>query len=228
MKQLFFDLDHTLWDFEQNAFDCIVEIFDLLNLHQKGINPVEFYLAFSVINRNLWHELEQNLISHEKIRNERFKLSFAQTGLEISSEQSIKCNQLFLDLLPSKKKLIDGCYQILENLSATYRLHIISNGYLDIQNAKLEAGGILHFFDKIITNDTAGMRKPDPGIFRYALNLTDCLPQNGIMIGDSYHADILGAHGAGMQAIHFSHEPAIETIPNYLHINRLTDIKKHL
>ncbi len=224
MTQLFFDLDHTLWDFEKNAFESISDIIYELNLEVSASEYPDFYQGFSDINKALWLKLEQGQISHYLIRKDRFKLAFESFGLPCSNEISEKCNELFLQFLPTKKNLIEGAEELLKKLAGHYKLHIITNGFHQVQLNKLANSGLKSYFDVLATNDVAGARKPDPAIFNYALKKANCNPENAIMIGDSYHADILGARNVGIKAIHFAPIPENDQHIHYFHISELAHL----
>lgn len=202
-KHLFFDLDHTLWDFEKNSTECLEEIFYSYREEiPEYINFEEFNTTFSRINKEFWFLLDTRQISHEYLRITRFKAVFDSLGWQITDEKSLEINSIFLQKLPQKGHLIKDAEAVLSYLSANYQLHIVSNGYLDIQTNKLKSGGILHYFQKIITFDVAGARKPEKEIFEYALKETGAEKNEVIMIGDNLIADVEGANLAGIKAIH--------------------------
>lgn len=203
-KHLFFDLDHTLWDFEANSFDCLSDIYQEFNIASSGFSVVQFHSAFSEINKSLWTQLERNTIEQENIRKYRFQLTLKKLDSEISTTESENMNAHFLAALPTRTKLITDCKEVLDVLKSSYSLHILSNGYAPIQLKKIQNGGIADFFNKVVTNDLANARKPSKDIFNYSLKETGSTIQEALMIGDSYEADILGAKKAGWDTIHFT------------------------
>jgi YjjG family noncanonical pyrimidine nucleotidase len=223
-KHLFFDLDHTLWDFDANAFDCLLEIYQVFGLESNGIIMKEFYDNFTQINRSLWTQLELNQIEHIEIRKKRFKMTLEALELIIGSKVSESMNDTFLELLPQKSKLVDGCVEVLDDLKEKYQLHILSNGYAKIQAKKLRNSGIDSYFDKVITNDIANYRKPEKGIFDYALRKTKSPMSEALMIGDSYLADILGAKNAGWDTIHFTEKEHPDETLSTVKIKKLKDL----
>ncbi|MGR3811941.1 YjjG family noncanonical pyrimidine nucleotidase [Jiulongibacter sp. NS-SX5] len=227
-RHLFFDLDHTLWDFEKNAEECLHEIFDTNNFQNFGINFQQFFPKFSEINRSLWTQLERNEITHEKIRKERFQLCLNEMGAHVSIDDSEKYNQLFLDLLPNKTSLIKDCIPVLDELKSKYVLHILSNGYFEIQLRKLSNSKIEHYFKEVITNDIAAARKPDVRIFEFALAKAKSSKNESLMIGDSHEADIKGAEMAGIQAIHFDQYDRDETSRHSPKIKELSQLLDYL
>ncbi|WP_055150135.1 YjjG family noncanonical pyrimidine nucleotidase [Jiulongibacter sediminis] len=227
-KHLFFDLDHTLWDFETNAKECLLEIFEHHSFHNFGLEFETFFNCFSQINRELWTQLEQNKITHDTIRLQRFKMTLDQLGAESDLTQSEEYNQHFLDLLPNKKGLIENCVEVLDQLKNNYHLHILSNGYHEIQLKKLKNSGIDHYFGEIITNDRAGARKPDRAIFDFAITTAKAKKEDALMIGDSLDADIDGAEKAGMNAIHFDEYDRHKAKPGVPKIKQLTELLHYL
>ncbi|HLO45306.1 MAG TPA: YjjG family noncanonical pyrimidine nucleotidase [Leadbetterella sp.] len=208
IRHLFFDLDHTLWDFEKNSEICIKQIYE----HHRAIFPAEvefdvFFQKFSTINSAMWNQLDLSLITHEYLRTFRFQKVLQALSIEIDESFSLELNQMLLDLLPHQHHLMDDAFDTLEVLAQRgYKMHIISNGYQDIQIKKMKSGGIHHFFDQIITNDIAGARKPEKAIFDFALYKANADVTNSIMIGDNLIADIEGAKNAGLRTIYFNPE----------------------
>ena len=208
IRHLFFDLDHTLWDFEKNSKICIREIYE----QHKDIFPQKvsfdfFFQKFSTINSSMWNQLDLSMITHDYLRTFRFQRVLQALDIEIDEHFSLELNQKLLNLLPHQHHLMDDAFDTLSALAKKdYKLHIISNGYQDIQIKKMKSGGIYHFFDKIITNDIAGARKPEKAIFEYALYRANADVSNSIMIGDNLIADIDGAKNAGLRTIYFNPE----------------------
>jgi YjjG family noncanonical pyrimidine nucleotidase len=228
-EHLFFDLDHTLWDFEGNALECLAEMYENFNLQSLGVEDFDaFYRNFSEANRYYWALLERKEITVEQLRRSRFKAAFNKMDIEITEEFSLEMTSVFLDLLPKKSRLIEGAIDILDYLKPRYQLHIISNGWQDIQINKMKNSGILHYFDAIITNEMANARKPEKGIFDHALKLANAPLSSSLMIGDNYEADILGAKNADFDTVFYNPEKQ-ETIekPTF-EIFKLTDMKAFL
>lgn len=201
IKHVFFDLDHTLWDFEKNSEVCLKEIY---TQHlSDSVSYSSFIDTFRVINKSLWRDLEYDRITHEELRQIRFKKTLQQLGVYCTTEQSLAINEIFIELLPVQKGLMPGTLQTLDYLKTKYLLHIISNGYLDIQTKKMRHSGIIQYFDQIITSDVAKSRKPQRQIFDYALTSAGASIQESIYIGDDEVADKLGAENADFRFIHF-------------------------
>ncbi|MFS0491174.1 YjjG family noncanonical pyrimidine nucleotidase [Leadbetterella byssophila] len=223
IKHIFFDLDHTLWDFERNSGVCLEEI------HVNKIKPYldfeTFTGTFRRVNRGLWRDLEQNLITHDELRRRRFKETLETHSVSCTDADSLAMNEEFMRLLPHQTYLMEGALEVLEYLHGKYNLHIISNGYLDIQTRKMTGSGILSYFQEIITSDVADSRKPDPAIFQFALRKANANPENSVYVGDDEIADKEGAQNAGLPFIWFNPE-ASET--NNAVISQLEQLKEIL
>ncbi|GAB2564581.1 YjjG family noncanonical pyrimidine nucleotidase [Spirosoma areae] len=203
-RHLFFDLDHTLWDFDRNSAECIAELFDTFRLADVGIaSAAEFSDHFIAINRKLWSDYDKNLIEHSYIRQHRFPMVFRALGVDESVVQA-DLNVEYLNLLPRKAHLLESAREILDYLQGRYTMHIITNGFADIQGLKMESAGIGHYFTNIITSENANAKKPDPRVFQYALEISGAALAESLMIGDNYEADILGAKGAGLTAVFYN------------------------
>jgi YjjG family noncanonical pyrimidine nucleotidase len=244
-RHIFFDLDHTLWDFERNANECLIEIYEKYGLEklifeqnilkEKNDNTLninsleEFLLSFDVVNHELWRLLDKRQITHIELRERRFKETLAALNVEIEVVLSDQLNNEFLQLLPTKSHLIDGAVEILEYLLPKYELHIITNGFDEIQASKMQSSEIFHYFGEVITNERANARKPEKEIFDYAIKLTNATFQESIMIGDNYEADILGGISAGIDTVFYnpSGEGITHKNPTY-EIDNLLELKKIL
>lgn len=203
-NHLFFDLDHTLWDFDRNSTESLCEIYDTFRLAEAGIASVDdFCQHFLKVNRTLWADFDRNIITHAYIRQHRFPLVFQALGLSDTSVCS-SLNDEYLRLLPRKPHLTDSAKEVLDHLNGRYTLHIITNGFDEIQAVKMDSSGITDYFTHIITNEKAIAKKPDPRIFEFALSVSGATLEESIMIGDNYEADILGAQSIGMDTVFYN------------------------
>jgi putative hydrolase of the HAD superfamily len=173
----------------------------------------------------MWNQLDLSLITHEYLRIFRFQKVLQALDIEIDEQFSLELNQMLLDILPYQQHLMDDAFDTLEVLaSRDYKMHIISNGYQDIQIKKMKSGGIYHFFNQIITNDIAGARKPEKAIFDFALYKADADIGNSLMIGDNLIADIEGAKNAGLRTIYFNPEIEENNSENISELKYLLEI----
>ena len=203
-KHLFFDLDHTLWDFDRNSAECIAELFDTHRLADLGIASAEdFSQHFIAINRKLWADYDKNLIEHSYIRQHRFPMVFRSLGVD-ESDIKADLNAEYLRLLPRKPHLLESAREMLDHLRGRYTMHIITNGFAEIQAVKMDSAEIAHYFTHVVTSENANAKKPDPLVFQYAMNISGTTASESLMIGDNYEADILGAKSAGMDTVFYN------------------------
>ncbi len=200
IKHVFFDLDHTLWDFETNSDKAYLSCFEN---HRITVDFNRFMLKYKPINEAYWKRYRENQVSKDDLKYGRLKDAFNALNYAISDDLIFKIAEEYLELLPQYNHLFDGTIEILEYLKPKYQLHIITNGFSEIQNHKLFNSGLHHYFDKIITSENAGVKKPNPLIFEYALQITQAKATESMMIGDNLEADVNGALQVGFSALHF-------------------------
>ncbi|MCO5725213.1 YjjG family noncanonical pyrimidine nucleotidase [Robiginitalea marina] len=201
ISDVFFDLDHTLWDFERNS---ALTYDGLFRQHGIGVGLEEFLRHYVPLNLWFWKQYREGRISQETLRYERLKTAFDRLGYPVSDSQIGQLSRGYLEGLTTHTHLVPYCLEVLEYLSGRYRLHIITNGFEEVQSRKLKNSKIEHYFREVVNADRAGAKKPDPRIFRVALEAAGIDPQQGVMIGDSTEADILGARAVGLQALHYN------------------------
>lgn len=224
ITDIFFDLDHTLWDFDKNselAFETI------LKESHPTINITEFIEAYIPINQACWKLYQNDKISHIELRYNRLKHTFDALNYVISDELIDAMSEDYIRILPDNNALFDGAIEILEYLKDKYNLHIITNGFADVQDRKITNSNIGSYFQTITNSEMAGVKKPNPIIFEYALNAANSKKENSIMIGDCLEADIEGALNAGIDAIFFNDKKS-EAQQNIKQINHLLELKKYL
>ncbi|PIF00770.1 MAG: noncanonical pyrimidine nucleotidase, YjjG family [Maribacter sp.] len=224
VSDVFFDLDHTLWDFEKNSALTFGKI---LKANRVEVDLGDFLEVYVPINLAYWKLYREGKISKAELRYQRLKTVFDDLGHELSDTV---INQLAIDYieqLSSYNHLFPNALEVLEYLKPKYRLHIITNGFKEVQEKKLVNAKIRDYFDQVINSEVAGVKKPDPRIFKWALDKAQATSESSIMIGDSLEADILGAKEAGFYALHFNahNEPEHEICEI---IYDLSEIKKYL
>jgi putative hydrolase of the HAD superfamily len=224
IKHIFFDLDHTLWDFEANSDIAFQTIFKKYNV---GIDLQKFLNYYRDINQNYWELYRNDKISKEELRIGRLKDTFVKIKQKFDNELLHNLSIEYIEVLPNNNKLFEGTHEILEHLYLKYRLHIITNGFNEVQYKKLDNSGLSKYFDKIITSEDAGVKKPNPKIFKYALDLAEATSKESMMIGDNWEADVMGAINNGMDAIYFNYERKTVS-ENIKSVNKLLDIKLYL
>ena len=204
IKHLFFDLDRTLWDFETNSFNELVNLYHCHNLHQKGISlSEEFVKVYKNINEKCWERYRENTLSKENLRFERFKQTLEYFGI-YDLELSIKIGDDYVKNSPYRTILMPNAIELLSELQPNYKLHIITNGFQEVQHVKINQSGMAKFFTIVVTSEMAGAKKPNPLIFNYALKKAGANLENSVMIGDDLNTDIKGAVNVGMKSIYFN------------------------
>jgi len=208
-RHLFFDLDHTLWDFDRNSAESLTELYDTFRLAEVGISSAEeFSRHFIAVNKKLWADYDRNLIEHGYIRQHRFPLVYQSLGIDASAVK-YDLNAEYLRLLPRKPHLLDSAREVLEYLKGRYTMHIITNGFAEIQAVKMDSAEIAHYFTLVVTSETANAKKPDPLVFEYALSAAGAHVSESLMIGDNYEADIMGAKGVGLDTVFYNQQGLI-------------------
>lgn len=224
IQHVFFDLDHTLWDFETNSAQAFKLIFKESDVN---VNIDAFLMQYIPINMKYWKLYREECVTKKALRYKRLKEAFDLVSYTISDDKINYLAKVYIDTLPNFNTLFEGTTEVLDYLAPKYNLHIITNGFEEVQTKKMKSSGILQYFDQIITSESVGVKKPNPKIFHHAMKLADTSAANSIMIGDNFEADILGAKSVGMQTIHFKehHENDNNGVIN---ISHLKEIKNHL
>jgi putative hydrolase of the HAD superfamily len=228
-QHIFFDLDHTLWDFERCSCETLEELFHTHQLHTLAdtICSSTFVSTFRKINRRLWALYGAGEISQQALRTTRFKLILQELGIR-RDEVAARLADDYIQLCPQKPHLLPYAREILDYLSSKYMLHIITNGFADVQMVKLKSANITSYFSEIITSEKAGCHKPDKRIFDFTLQRIKSHRERCIMIGDSLDSDIKGARNARLDHIFYNYEN-IKHQENPMHeIKCLSELRKLL
>ena len=224
ITDVFFDLDHTLWDFDKNSALAFGRLFES---HGIAIELTEFIRVYEPINFGYWKLYREDRVSKLELRRGRFREAFEPFGITYSEAELDVLATSYIDELPKDNHLLEGAMEVLEYLQQIYRLHIITNGFAEVQSLKLQNSKISHFFETVTTSEEVGLKKPHPVIFETALEKASVRPDKSIMIGDTFEADIIGAEKVGMDTLFFNYRK--ESIPsNYKVVDKLTGIKGHL
>ncbi|MCF8283556.1 MAG: YjjG family noncanonical pyrimidine nucleotidase [Sphingobacteriales bacterium] len=201
---LFFDLDHTLWDFDANARETLLELYDTYRLTELGIDSAEKFIeVYTDHNHRLWRDYHNGLISKEQLRSSRFRLTFEHFELP---EHLIphQFEDDYVSICPTKTNLFEGTHEVLSALKTNYKLHIITNGFLESQEMKMSRTNLKQYFDQVFISEVIGLYKPDIALFNHALEAVGAESHQVLMIGDSLEADILGAKNAGIDQVYFN------------------------
>jgi putative hydrolase of the HAD superfamily len=211
---IFFDLDRTLWDYDQNLEDSLNELFDEHIGARVQSSSDAFRRAFHFENTRLWKDFTANKIDKSFLREHRFHFTMQRLGID-DKALALLVEDAYMEKTPAKKKLLPGVHEALGYLRTKYSLHIITNGFEDAQQFKLRNSGLHHYFTEIITSDSAGATKPNLEIYRHSEKKTGALPEHCLMVGDDWLNDVQGAIDAGWQALHYdpkANEPKEITI----------------
>jgi putative hydrolase of the HAD superfamily len=222
-SDIFFDLDHTLWDFEKNSALAFQTIFEK---HELTLNLDSFLLHYVPINFKYWKLYREEKITQEDLRYQRLKEVFDLMNETVQDEMIHLLANEYIYYLPQFNHLYEGAFEVLEYLYPKYKLHIITNGFQTVQATKIKNARIEHFFQTITNAEMAGVKKPNPLIFEFALDLAKVNKFQSVMIGDSLEADVEGALNIGLDAIFFN-EFNVETDSKIMQVNQLRLLKNY-
>ncbi|MCF7561167.1 YjjG family noncanonical pyrimidine nucleotidase [Sabulilitoribacter multivorans] len=224
ITDVFFDLDHTLWDFDKNSALTFEKIFELNNLN---INLDDFLSQYVPINLKYWRLYREEKIKKSALRFARLNDAFTAIGYTIDANLIDKLSEDYIEHLTKFNHLFENTFEILDYLSARYNLHIITNGFDEVQHKKMTSSNINCYFKTITNSEMVGVKKPNPIIFNFALQQANTNVKQSIMIGDSYEADILGAKNIGMDAVFFDiNNKSVDA--NVKRIDNLIQLKNYL
>lgn len=212
---LFFDLDHTLWDFRTNSRETLSELIVAHGLLDRGIASAEDFIAvYEEINRSLWSQLSTGRMPKDVLRVLRFRTALQHFGIADGRLPGLLSEE-YLEHCPRKSALMPGAAELLDELSGRYRLHIITNGFEETQAVKLRSSGLHGLFDVVLTSERAGAAKPHAAIFDEALRRSGAAAEESLMIGDNVDADMQGARNAGWDHAHYTAETEPDLLATY-------------
>lgn len=228
-KHIFFDLDHTLWDFETNSKMALQQIFAENDLSGRGVSSFEkFHEKYVPINDRYWAKYHHGIVSKEKLRHGRFFDTLKEFKVE-DADLAEKMAESYLTLSPKMTALFPDAIDVLKYLqNRNYKLHLITNGFAEVQWIKIENSGLKPFFEHIIISEEVGTQKPDKEIFEIAMQKAGTIVDQCIMIGDNYNTDIVGAKNVGMDHIFFNPNKNRKREPVTFEITTLIEIKNIL
>ena len=228
-KHLFFDLDHTLWDFDANARTTLEQLHIDLKLVDKGVHDFElFHKNYLQHNEKLWARYRNGYIKQEELRLKRMWLTLLDFHIA-DEELARQLSELFLQLLPTRTILFPDTKEILKYLQDKgYKMHLITNGFELTQHSKLKSSGLDIFFKEVITSERSNSLKPQKEIFEYALNKSGAAVEQSIMIGDSLEVDIAGAMGVGMDQVHVNYNDQPQDLNPTYTVRTLKELKEFL
>jgi putative hydrolase of the HAD superfamily len=203
-KHIFFDLDHTLWDFTSNSRKTLETLFDEFDLQKKGVSSFsEFVNKYETINEGLWAKYRIGAIDKITLRNGRFPAVFKLWEIE-DQHLSDSINERYLTDGPKQSGLMPNAIETLNYLQDRYEVHLITNGFKEVQATKLGASGLNGYFKTITTSEEVGVLKPNPKVFYHALDLASAIAPESIYVGDHFESDVLGSKDAGIDQVFFN------------------------
>ena len=203
-NHILFDLDHTLWDYDTNARETLSDLYDEYQLAGHGLFSKDLFIStFFEINEALWVDYNHDRIPKGYIRQNRFRKIFDSLRLPLRHYPA-GIDEKYLHTCPTKTNTIPNAIEVLEHLKPHFQLHILTNGFNDVQSVKLEKSGLMDYFDKIITSESAASKKPSPQIFEFTMRTIGADPQESLMIGDILNTDIKGARDYGIDQVYFN------------------------
>ena len=224
-KNLFIDLDDTLWDTYHNNKECLEEIYTEHHLDRYYASFEAFFDIYWPHNELLWKQYRAGEIDRQTLIVDRFRYVLRPLGIE-DTKSVLAVNNDFLQRTTTKTGLVPGAIELLEYLRPSYRMYILSNGFREVQDKKLRNSGLAPYFTRMILSEDAGIQKPHKGIFDFALINTNSRRCETLMIGDCFEADIFGAHQSKIDQLWFNPQglPPQEFTPTYT-VKSLEEIK---
>jgi putative hydrolase of the HAD superfamily len=222
-QHILFDLDRTIWDFEKNSKEAIQEIYSHFKIERFQPDFDIFFNTYHSINEELWEKYKIGQISKKELSETRFARTFKSFGFDGTNEGK-QAGEMYLELSVNKKHTFEGAHESISQLCNTYKLHIITNGFKEVQERKLINCNLRQYFDTIITSEDAGFQKPDNRIFEYAFEQTGSHNRNAIIIGDDENTDIKGAINVEMDSIWFNPNGNKSTIKATHQISSLNEL----
>jgi putative hydrolase of the HAD superfamily len=226
-QHIFFDLDKTLWDFDRNSKEALVEIAESENFKNRGVDIDAFCEAYNEVNILMWDLHRKGEANKETIREERFVLTLKKLNI-IDSDLAARLNESYMHKAIAKTHLMPHTIEVLDYLSEKYKLHIITNGFEESQRKKINNCGLEKYFTNLITSESTGHTKPDRRIFEFALKVSEAKRRQSIMVGDHLEVDIIGARRAGMDQAYVNVSPMTRREKVTFHVNSLLELKKVL
>lgn len=226
-KHIFFDLDHTLWDYESNAMEALTEIHERHQLIAKNITLDKFILVYKLVNAELWRSYNSGKVTKDELRELRFYRTLGNFGFK----EPLLANDLeddFMEICPKKPHVLPNSFELLDYLKPKYELHIITNGFKGSTQFKMSNSGLMPYFKEIITSECIGITKPRAEIFEYSLQQAGASKEESVMIGDNLDTDIKGAKNAGLDHIYFNPSERKHKINDLKEVKDLIELKQYL
>ena len=210
-KNIFIDLDDTIYDFAAASRESFEEVYTMLG-YERFFNSFNHFLSlYEPHNLELWALYGEGKITKAQRNSDRYSYPLRMVGIDDQELADTFCREV-LCRIPTKNKVIPGAIELLEYLYPKYDLYILSNGFKELQEHKMETAGLRKYFKRIVLSEDIGINKPHPELFIHALQVADATCENSIMIGDMFDTDIVGAAGVEMDQI-FYNRKRLEQLP---------------
>lgn len=226
-KEIFFDLDNTLWDFHSNCLATFKEIFDAQELNTTFKDIKQFVSVYDGHNEVLWAMYREGSINKDFLRKERFARTLRDFGIP-DLELAATIGAEYMRICPMKGALMPNAFKTLDYLGSRYRLHIITNGFRETQEKKLKASGLENYFATMVTSDDLNIKKPRPEIFEHAITRINARKADCLMIGDDLEVDILGAKQYGIDHVYFNFKHKSHQEKGIVEITSLAELRDML
>jgi len=221
IKDVFFDLDRTLWDFEKNSEVALRILFEEFQLGESIPSFKKFHGEYKRVNARFWKAYGEGKISQAELRAGRFRDTLAFFGVN-NKTMGADMNAKYIAISPYQTHLFPSTKEVLLDLKEkNYRLHIITNGFKEVQHTKLEQSGLDEFFESVLCSEEVGKSKPHPSVFYEAMSRAQAKANQSVMIGDDFNADIIGAENVGIPGVLF--DPNRKYIKNRT-VNRIENL----
>ena len=224
IKQIFFDLDHTLWDFERNSSETLSELFEEFKLATHIDNKERFLATYQTVNGQYWKKYRDGKIDKQTVRFGRFAATLNRFNIPDAENLGRNIGDKYVERGPHKKNLFPDTHETLAYLKNKYPLHIITNGFKEVQSIKMSGADLNQYFDVILCSEDVGVNKPHRKVFERALELTNCKAEHALMIGDNLEADILGAQKLGITTVLFDPKKEHQTEKSLI-VHNLKDLQ---
>jgi len=227
VRHVFFDLDRTLWDFQRNSKDALKEVFEDFSLGTYGLPSAEAFIErYEFHNEACWELYRHQRMHKNFLRHQRFFLALSDFAL-FDRKLAKELGEKYVKISPEKTHLLPYAEELVATLASDFSLHIITNGFQEVQLRKLEVTGLKTYFQQVVTSERAGCKKPHAGIFKLAMKLTGAKVPYCLMIGDDPGADIRGALGIGWRAIWYNERDfATDAYPDLKEVPVTRDLRE--
>ena len=202
-KNLFFDLDDTIWAFSRNARDTFEEVYQKYSFDRYFDSFDHYYTLYQRRNTELWLEYGEGKVTKEELNRQRFFYPLQAVGVE-DEALAERFSEDFFAIIPTKSGLMPHAKEVLEYLAPQYNLYILSNGFRELQEQKMRSAGVDKYFKKVVLSEDIGVHKPFPEIFYFAMSATQSELHTSLMIGDNWENDIAGAKDAGLGQVFYN------------------------